>query len=108
MNCARRRDGMSGEALKKRIELAQLVRRHQAAPKPFTPVAPLINVEAGHVSVEGLAARASVDRERMMFGANCWLPFRREIPLLFRHQQDRTAGTIQEIRYPTRACSSGH
>ena len=89
---------MSGDAFKMRIELAQLMRRHQVAPKPFTPIAPLINVEADSVSVEGLAAPASVDRERMMFGAHCWLPFRREIPLLFRHQPDRPAGTIQEIR----------
>jgi hypothetical protein len=88
---------MSGEAFRMRIELARLMQRHGMTPAPFTPVAPRAAVDHD-ISIEGLAAPATIDRERMKFGAHCWMPFRKDIPLLLRHQKDRPAGRIQEIR----------
>lgn len=85
-----------------KIELARLMQRHGVAPAPFTPLAPLaaapLAAVEGDLSVEGLAAPATIDRERMKFAAHCWLPFRSEIPLLFRHRKDRVVGKVQAIR----------
>ncbi|MFH0300992.1 hypothetical protein AAFX91_27960 [Bradyrhizobium sp. 31Argb] len=86
---------MSGEAMRMRIELVQLMRRHQVAPKPFTPTALLPAVDH-NVIVEGYAAPATIDREHAKFAGRCWLPFRKNIPLLFRH--GRPAGEVQEVR----------
>ena len=87
---------MTGAAMRMRIEVAQLMRRHQAAPKPFSPAALLPAIDHD-VIVEGYAASATtIDREFTKFGPHCWMPFRQNIPLLFRH--GRPAGVVQEVR----------
>jgi phage head maturation protease len=85
-----------GQALKMRIELAELMRRHHAIPQPFEPAELLPPVDHD-VIVEGYAAPATIDRERCKFASDCWTtPVASDVPLLFRH--DRPAGTILELR----------
>src|SRR5262245_9020870 len=86
---------MSGEAFQKRIALAQLARRHQAAPKPFTPPALLPPVE-GDLIVEACAAPAIIDREHTKLGVPGWMPFKPTIPFPYRH--GRPAGEVKEIK----------
>jgi hypothetical protein len=59
---------MSGEAFQMRLQLAHLASRHQAVPKPFTPIALLPPAE-GDMIVEGYAAPVTVDREFTKFAA---------------------------------------
>jgi hypothetical protein len=87
----------TGTAFKMKIELAKLIQKHGMTPRPFTP-APLRPAIDCDVSVEALAAPATVDREFMKFGAHCWMPFKKDIPLLFRHQPDRPVGKVQDIK----------
>ena len=49
---------------------------------------------------EGSCAPAVIDSEHMRFAPHCWMPFRREIPLLLRHDANRPAGGSQ-IHRPT-------
>ncbi|MEY9594442.1 hypothetical protein ABIA06_006733 [Bradyrhizobium yuanmingense] len=86
---------MSGEAIRMRLELKRLARKYRIAPAQCSPTAPLPPVDGDWV-VEGFAAPATIDKERTMFAAGCWLPFKQDIPLLFRH--DRPAGEVLEIR----------
>jgi phage head maturation protease len=86
---------MTGEALRLRIETARLMRKHQVEPKPFCPVALLPSVDHD-VIVEGYAAPSVVDREFTKFSTNCWTAFKKDIPLLFRHE--RPAGEVEEVR----------
>ena len=88
---------MSGEAMRMKREIAALMRRHNLAPRPFTPLA-LKPPAEGEVYVEGLASPATVDRELEKFGPFCWMPIRKPIPLFFRHQQDRPVGRLIDIR----------
>ena len=88
---------MTGEAMRLKLELARLMRRHRRGPVPFTPLPPRACAD-GDVVVDGFASPATVDRERMKFGIHCWLPFGKDIPLLYRHDQDRPAGILQQVR----------
>jgi hypothetical protein len=54
-------------------------------------------VSDGDVYVERLASPATIDCDRMKFGSRCWMPFKKDIPLLYRHQPDRVAGRILEL-----------
>ena len=87
---------MTGEAFTMRLQLARLMQRHQVAPEPHHPIAPLAPVDHD-VIVEGYCAPAVVDRERTKFAPHCWMPFQREIPLLYRHQ-GQPVGEVQEVR----------
>lgn len=87
---------MSGEAMAMRIDLAALIKRHGITPPRFTPL-PLKPATDGECSVQGFASPCSADRELMKFASFCWTPFKENIPLLYRHQQDRPAGTLLDI-----------
>ena len=88
---------MSGEALAMKLKLAQLMRRHQVAPMPCAPTAPLSSVDIdGAWMVEGYAAPATIDNEHTKFAPYCWMPFKQNIPLLYRHH--RPAGEVKEVR----------
>lgn len=87
---------MTGEALRMKIELARLASRHGVSPKPFAPVEPLPAADGDWI-VQGLASPSVVDSERCRFASNCWTPFG-DVPLLYRHDSDRPAGKILELR----------
>jgi hypothetical protein len=84
-----------GTALRMRIELAAMVRKLGLTPAPFTPPPPLAPVEGDWV-VAGIASPVTIDREFTKFGPHCWMPFKQDIPLLYRH--DRPAGKVLEIK----------
>lgn len=86
---------MTGEAFKMKIELAHLIRRHRLAPMACAPAAPLPPVEGDWI-FEGFAAPATIDSERTKFAPHCWMPFKSDIPLLYRH--GRPAGEVLEVR----------
>jgi hypothetical protein len=86
---------MTGEAMRMRMQLARLAQRHGHTPKSFTPTDPLPPID-GDVIVEGLASLAVIDNQRTKVAAHCWMPFRKSIPLLFRH--GRPAGEVLEVR----------
>jgi hypothetical protein len=86
---------VTGNAMRMKIELAAMVRKLNLTPAPFTPPALLPPCEGDWI-VEGLASPVTVDREFTKFGPHCWMPFKPDIPLLYRH--DRPAGRILEIK----------
>jgi hypothetical protein len=86
---------MSGEAFLMRTQLAKLMQQHRVTPPPFKPL-PLLDSVDHDVIVEGFAAPTNVDRERTKFGVHCWMPFKQQVPLLFRH--GRPAGKVLEVR----------
>ncbi|MCA1474298.1 hypothetical protein [Bradyrhizobium sp. NBAIM08] len=77
------------------LELKHLARKHRIAPPPCVPTAPLPPVDGDWI-FEGLAAPATIDSERTKFAAECWMPVRQNIPLLYRH--GRPAGEVLEVR----------
>ncbi|MCA1498852.1 hypothetical protein [Bradyrhizobium sp. NBAIM14] len=77
------------------LELKRLARKHRIAPPPSVPTAPLPPVDGDWI-FEGLAAPATIDSERTKFAAECWMPVRQNIPLLYRH--GRLAGEVLEVR----------
>ncbi|MCA1379832.1 MULTISPECIES: hypothetical protein [Bradyrhizobium] len=86
---------MSGEAIRMRLELKRLARNYRIAPAHCSPTAPLPPVEGDWI-FEGFAAPTVIDHERTKFAPHCWLPFKSDIPLLYRH--GRPAGEVLEIR----------
>jgi hypothetical protein len=87
---------MTGQAIALRLQLAQLLQRHGIAPAPFNPPPLLAPTDHAEI-IEGYAAPAVVDRERMKFAERCWLPFAPDIPLLVSHDPNRVAGTIEDL-----------
>lgn len=86
---------MSGEALRMQLELKRHARKHQIVPAPCAQTAPLPPVE-GDLFVEGYAAPATIDSELTRFAPECWMPFKQNVPLLYRHR--RPAGEVLEVR----------
>jgi hypothetical protein len=93
---------MTGQALRMRYQLHELARRHQIpGPAPIAAIPLLAPVEHDLI-VEGLAATADVDRQRMKFRpwAFTFLPWQPKPPLLYRHAEP--AGELEEMRYDER------
>jgi Caudovirus prohead serine protease len=63
------------------------------------PLPPSAHIGPGGQSV---ASPAVIDRECTKFSAYCWLPFKSDIPLLFRHDQNKIAGKIEDLRIDDR------
>ena len=87
----------SGLAMKCRLDLALLARRHNTEPK-LSCALPLYPPSDRAVMITGIASSASIDQERMLFRG--WslnfLPWRPP-PLLFRHRE--VAGEIEHIEH---------
>jgi hypothetical protein len=88
---------MSAEALKLKLAIANLQKQHRLVAPPFTPL-PLGPVVAYDITREGYCAPATIDREFTKFAATCWTPFKPDIPVLYRHQPDKQAGRLEDIR----------
>ncbi|WP_439407937.1 hypothetical protein ACNJX9_04405 [Bradyrhizobium sp. DASA03076] len=86
---------MTGEAIRMRLELKRLARKYRIAPAQCSPTAPLPPVDGDWV-FEGFAAPTVIDHERTKFAPHCWLPFKSDIPLLYRH--GRPAGEVLKVR----------
>ena len=64
---------VTGTAMRCRLELAELMRKHGIVPPAFTPP-PLLPHTDGDLIVEGYCSPASIDRERMRFAPVAGVP----------------------------------
>jgi hypothetical protein len=89
-------------AMRMKLELAQLARRHRVGPQLSCalPLAPPVNYP---VRIDGIAVSNTLDQERMRFRAFCpsFNPYAPP-PLLFRHNHKQPAGAILGIRHDDR------
>jgi hypothetical protein len=87
-----------GRELKAR--LAALMGRHNVRPIERAPI-PLLPPTPGPQIIEGVAASAGVDAERMSFksGSLSWPDDPGKIPFLIRHDPKRVAGRILDLDY---------
>ncbi|MET4273237.1 MULTISPECIES: hypothetical protein [unclassified Bradyrhizobium] len=88
---------MRGFELKQR--LAELAKRHNVAPSERPAMALLSRVTVPQI-VDGIAATPDVDSDRMSFarGSLSW-PALDQLPLLVRHNPDKSAGKILDLTY---------
>jgi YD repeat-containing protein len=89
-----------GQALKLRLELAQLAQRHCVIPT-LSRAMPLAAPASRPVLISGIAAANTIDQERMKFRpwSLTFLPWKPP-PLLFRHHEP--AGEILKLAYDAR------
>jgi hypothetical protein len=79
---------------------ARLMRRHDVQPIARDPI-PLLPPTAGPQVIEGIAASADVDADRMSFarGSLSWPDDLGKLPLLVRHDTGKVAGRILDLDY---------
>lgn len=90
---------ITGLALRMRLELAELTRKHglSAVAARHLPLAP---VSDRPQVLEGLASTVDVDADRMRFRAYAFpLSVVSRPPLLFRHDPTQPAGSVDDLHY---------
>jgi hypothetical protein len=92
---------MRGRAMKEK--LAALMHQHRMRPIERAAL-PLLAPTAGPQIIEGIAASADVDAEKMSFlaGSLIWPDDLSKLPLLTRHDSSRPAGKILSLHYDRR------
>jgi hypothetical protein len=75
---------------------------HKVAVSPIErPALPLLAATSGPQILDGYAATADLDSERMVFsrGSLSWPPDLKMLPLVIRHNINKPAGKILDLRY---------
>lgn len=86
-----------GLAMKMRLELSQLARRHGVTPG-ISCALPLADPSARPVTISGIAAAPTVDQERMAFAPHALMYLPWKLPrLMFRHREP--AGQVLSLAY---------